>query len=77
MIMIEMGEAYKNTLYAYEKQNVLFRHPNKEYVRGDKRIKEPVLGFLPSEEGRQTEARRVRFCAMLACASSADFVTIQ
>ncbi len=34
----EMGEAYKNTLYAYEKQNVLFRHPNKEYVRGDKRI---------------------------------------
>jgi hypothetical protein len=49
----EMGEAYKNTLYAYEKQNVLFRHPNKEYVRGDKRIKEPVLGFLPSEEGKR------------------------
>jgi hypothetical protein len=49
----EMGEAYKNTLYAYETQKVLCRHPNKEYVRGDKRIKEPVLRILPSEEGKR------------------------
>ena len=49
----EMGEAYKNTLYAYEKQNVLFRHPNKEYVRGDTRIKEPVLGILVSKEAKR------------------------
>ena len=51
--MIEMGEAYKNTLYAYEKQNVLCRHPNKEYVRGETRIKEPVLGILLSKEGKR------------------------
>ncbi len=49
----EMGEAYKNTLYAYEKQNVLCRHPKKEYVRGDTRIKEPVLGILLSKEGKR------------------------
>ncbi len=29
----EMGEEYENTLYAYEKLDVLCRHLNKEYVR--------------------------------------------